>query len=427
MRPLIRFFHDAYRDLPAATWLLAAAGFINRAGAMVVPFLQIYLGERFHFSYEQAGWFGSLFGVGALLGSLLGGVLTDRLGPVRLQIVSLTATCIWLWLLALVTTPWLLGGGLFVFGLFHDAFRPGNITAAVESCPPHLRAKALTLNRLALNAGWAIGPAIGGLLSQIDFSLLFLADGLTCGMAALFLFHWRHRLPQTGHRAAVQGRSAWGDGRFLLLAAASTLLMLAFLQSVFTMSRHLHDALGISKAGVGLLLMINPGLIVLCEMPLVHALRHRPQLPVVAVGALLIGGGMALLALPDAGLPIVLASILVVLAGEMLWSPQLGAYMSALAPEGARGRYMGVYAGTISLSMILAPGLGGKVYDDCSPAWLWLGCGGVGTAAALVFLLLHRAQRQPLTAAATVPPTTPAADPRAAPVTGTASAATPPP
>ena len=392
MRAVLTLFRDAYTGLPAATWLLALAAFINRAGAMVLPFLQIYMGQRWGWSVQEAGAVISICGVGAVLGSLFGGTLCDRIGPVNVQILSLGVALVWFQLLGFVGDPYLFGAGMFVLGFVNDMFRPGNFAAAVESCAPHLRAKALALNRLALNAGWAIGPALGGLLSGIDWQWLFVVDGLTCGAAACYLFAFRHRLPRVAARiaGATAGPSPWSDGHYLWLCTLSTIALIVFMQYVFTESRYLHDELHVDKQQIGLLLSVNPIIIVTCEMAIVQGLRNRRPLPLVALGMLLVGGGLALLPLATHGLWMVIVSLLIVTIGEMLWSPFLGAYLQDIAPANSRGRYMGVYTATISASMIAAPYLGGLVYDDVSPDALWYACGIGGALTALAFLAAQR-------------------------------------
>lgn len=392
MRAVLTLFRDAYSGLPAATWLLALAAFINRAGAMVLPFLQIYMGQRWGWSVQEAGAIISIYGVGAVLGSLFGGTLCDRIGPVHVQILSLTIAMVWFQGLGFVGEPYLFGAGMFVLGFVNDMFRPGNFAAAAESCAPHLRAKALALNRLALNAGWAIGPAVGGLLADLNWQWLFVVDGLTCGAAALYLFCLRDRLPKAVARiaGAPAGPSPWRDRRYLWLCLLSTIALLVFMQYIFTESRYLHDELHVDKQHIGLLLSVNPIIIVTCEMAIVQALRARPALPLVALGMLLVGGGLALLPFATHGLWVVIVSLLIVTTGEMLWSPFLGAYLQDIAPVESRGRYMGVYTATISASMIAAPYLGGWIYDDVSPDALWYACGVGGAITALAFLAAQR-------------------------------------
>ncbi|MBL9079400.1 MAG: MFS transporter [Planctomycetes bacterium] len=386
-------YRESFRGLPATTWLLCLAAFVNRAGAMVVPFLSLYLGERFGYSPGEAGRLLSLYGIGAVCGSLLGGRLADRLGPVRVQIATLSATAGWMLLLTQVAQPWLLAPAVFVLGLLNDAFRPGNITAVGSSCEPALRRRALALNRLALNAGWAIGPTVGGYLADVDFRWLFVADGATCGLAALlvwwFLRGWR---PDVGTPAEAAARGVRHDHLFVAAMVCCTAYLLAFLQYFSTESRWLAAEFGYDKKTIGWLLAINPVMVVLFELPTVQALRGHRALPTVALGSLVTGLGFLLL-VPPLGAAGVVLSMVVLTAGEILQMPQLGAWVHDRAPPHARGAYNGVYTGTFSLAFVLAPWLGGELYDAAGAAALWWTCGGLGALSAAGFLLLARREQ----------------------------------
>jgi predicted MFS family arabinose efflux permease len=381
------------------TWILCAAAFVNRAGAMVLPFLSLYLGERFGYSVERAGYVVGLFGVGSIAGSVLGGRLADRLGPVRLQAGTLLCTAVWLWLLALIDRPLPFAAGILVLGAFNDAFRPGNVAAVAASCAPFRVVKALALNRLALNAGWSIGPAVGGLLAEGDYRLLFVVDGLSSALAAVLLLLY---VPATlgaqaraaRDAAAAVGGSPWADRRFLALLALAMLCFVVFLQHFQTLSRHVHAALGLGESAIGALLVINPLVIVLLEMPLVHALRTRAHLPLIAAGALVVGLAYPWLILEAWGTAAVVASILTLTLGEMLFTPFLGAYVSARAPAAARGAYLGAYFAALSVGFVVAPAAGGGAYQRFGAAFLWIACLLGGALAAAGFLWLHRTDPQ---------------------------------
>ena len=62
---------------------------INRSGTMVIPFLSVYLTQVMGYSLGQAGWVMSCFGAGSVLGSYIGGQLTDRIGFYKVQFWSL--------------------------------------------------------------------------------------------------------------------------------------------------------------------------------------------------------------------------------------------------------------------------------------------------------------------------------------------------
>lgn len=386
---ILSLYRAAFGGLPTLTWLLCTAAFLNRCGSMVVPFLGPYLKQQFAFTPTQAGFVIGLYGVGAFCGSWLGGRLTDRIGPVRLQIAALAGAASWMLLMTQCTSAATLVPAVFVLGVLNDAFRPGSNTAAAISCPPELRRKALSLNRFALNLGWAFGPTIGGYLVAVDFRWMFVADGLTCGIAALWLWKglrgWNPMPPvrPATTDAAAATDSPRRDPHFLWLMAANLCVLLAFMQYFTTGSRVFVD-LGHSEAEVGWLLAINPILITLFEMPVVHGLRRHRALPVVALGASIVGLGYACMLLPFGVAAIVLAMV-VVAAGELLQMPMLGAYVNDHAPDHARGAYNGAYGMTFTLGLVLAPVLGGAIYDAAGAIVLWCTCAGLGLVAGAMF------------------------------------------
>jgi len=396
LRAVTALYRDAFGGLPALTWLLCTAGFINRAGSMVVPFLGLYLKERFGYSPTAAGIVVGVYGIGAMLGSLLGGWLTDRIGPVRTQVTTLGSSAVWMLLMTQITDATVLAGAVFVLGVLNDAFRPASNTAAAVSVGPGLRRKALSLNRLAMNLGWAFGPTIGGYLVTVDFRLMFVADGATCGLAAVWLaiaLRGWNPMPPTREHGDLRPARPLRDRHFLWLMLANLIVLMAFMQYFTTGSRVFEDH-GYSKSQIGWFLAINPVMITLFEMPVVHRLRARSALPIVGLGALIVGGGYLCLLLPLGGLAIVLAMVVVAI-GELLQMPMLGAHVNDHAPDHARGAYNGAYGMTFCLALVLAPVLGGALYDGAGAGALWWTCGGCGLLAALGFLLCHRYRPRP--------------------------------
>ena len=90
-----------FKGFSREIWILTLVTFINRAGTMVLPFLSKYLNEDLGFSLDQVGWIMVSFGCGSMLGSWLGGKLSDKIGFYKVMIFSL------------------LTSGLMFFGLQH--------------------------------------------------------------------------------------------------------------------------------------------------------------------------------------------------------------------------------------------------------------------------------------------------------------------
>ena len=86
---LLRRYFSNFKGFSREIWILTLITFINRAGTMVLPFLSKYLKEDLHFSYSQVGWIMVCFGTGSMVGSWLGGKLSDKIGFYRIMIFSL--------------------------------------------------------------------------------------------------------------------------------------------------------------------------------------------------------------------------------------------------------------------------------------------------------------------------------------------------
>ena len=184
---IIQLYKNAYSSVPKPMWWLALVILVNRAGTMVIPFLTVYLTSK-GYSLVQAGMVMAIFGCGGIVGGYLGGVLSDRLGFFSVQVVSLLFNGVLFFLLGRMQTLPQIMSCVFVLSVVGESFRPANAAAVAAYSTEVNRTRSYSLNRLAINLGWAVGPAVGGLLASISYSLLFVVDGTTCVLAALLLY-----------------------------------------------------------------------------------------------------------------------------------------------------------------------------------------------------------------------------------------------
>src|SRR5215208_6286045 len=183
----VKLYRNAYSGLSRPMWWLALVIFINRSGTMVIPFLTVYLTSK-GYTLAQAGYVMAAFGTGAVLGAYTGGKLTDQFGHFYVQVFSLLLNGILFIVLGKMQTFWQITGCIFVLSSLGEAFRPANSAAIAAYSNESNRTRCYSLNRLAINLGWAIGPAIGGILASISYSWLFWVDGITCILASLLLY-----------------------------------------------------------------------------------------------------------------------------------------------------------------------------------------------------------------------------------------------
>lgn len=183
-----------YRGLSKEVWLLALTTLINRAGAMVVPFLSLYLTKYLNFTMGQVGWIMTFYGLGSLVGVFAGGKLADRIGYYKVMYFSLFLTGIAFFVLQFITSFYFLCIGIFTLTAIADAFRPAIWVAMADYSKEENRTRSVTLIRLAINLGFSLGPAIGGLIiTNLSYQSLFWVDGLTCIFAAGLILRYLYQ------------------------------------------------------------------------------------------------------------------------------------------------------------------------------------------------------------------------------------------
>jgi len=94
LQKILRHYIDSFSGLSKEVWWLALITLINRAGAMVIPFLSLYLTDNLSFSLEQVGWIMTSFGLGSFCGAWLGGKLSDHFGYYKVILGSCSFKCI---------------------------------------------------------------------------------------------------------------------------------------------------------------------------------------------------------------------------------------------------------------------------------------------------------------------------------------------
>ena len=385
-------YRAAYRGLPRTAWRLAAVVLVNRSGSMVLFFMTLYLTSQKGYTVAEAGRMISVYGLGALLGAWLGGWMTDYIGAKQMQLASLTLSGITFIILAYMSGPLAIAITLFILATINEAFRPASVTAFSQVSHPKLRTRVFGLNRLAVNLGVAIGPAIGGFLATVDYHLLFWVDGLTCLSAALFLAITipakEINSPVIDYGSAPMVINPWRDKVYLLLLVILLYLFIVFVQIFNTWPLFLREYHGYPENKIGLLLALNAIMIVLFEMPLIHRIENKNPLVIMAIGSfvLLLGFGLTPLNPTYAFLMITVALWTV---GEMLVFPIATSFIANRANDRNRGKYMGMYTFTFALAFVIGPTIGAQVYDTLGPVVLWIGAGSIGILVLYLFRMIN--------------------------------------
>lgn len=349
-----------FRGLSREIWLLSLVTFINRAGAMVIPFLSLYLINVEGFTLPQVGWIMSCFGLGSLVGTFIGGKLTDSIGFYKVILASLFLGGVGFILLQFIDSFYGFCIGIFVLTMMADAGRPAIFVAADTYSRPGNTTRSITLIRLAINLGFSIGPLVGGLIiAHINYTSLFWIDGLTCMLASLGVFILlkpkKQKETTTEKIVAVkEGVPPYVNKLFILFFIIMVANSLAFVQYFSVMPVYYEKAHFLSEDIIGWLLFINGATIVIFEMPLIAWLDRKKISKTMATfwGIFFLGLSFLVLNFTSWSGVLVIGMLLMTL-GEMIGFPFSNALALEMAPKGRKGSYMAFYSMSFSFAHLI--------------------------------------------------------------------------
>lgn len=379
----IQLYRKAYSGLTPSAWMLSIVMLINRSGAMVLAFLTLYC-KHLGFTTAQGGWVVGIYGLGAIAGAYFGGKLSDKWGFYNLQFTALFLGGILFMVLGQMSSYLSICICTFVLSMVNESFRPANAAAIAHYSTPQNRTQSFSLVRLAINLGWGVGIALGGLLASINYHLLFWVDGCTSMGAAIMLLLLLPRVSiaeqkKPGQNAAVIGsndlpdRSATKDKAFLGFLFFLFLFALCFFQLFTTVPLYMKESLHLSEAQIGTVMSVNGVMIALVEMLLVYQLEGRkPYLYLICLGTLLMALAFMALNLPlSSGWWIAICAVFILTLAEMTAMPFMNSYYIGLSPHSRRGQYAGLYTMAWSAAQVIGSSAGALTAQHWGFANLW--------------------------------------------------------
>ena len=396
LKNAFRQYINNFKGFSREIWILAIITFINRAGTMVLPFLSKYLKEDLQFTYGEVGWIMVAFGFGSMLGSWLGGKLSDKIGFYKIMVFSLFTSGVFFFALQYITSFWGLCLGMFSIMTLADMFRPAMFVSLATYAKPENRTRALTLVRLAVNLGFAAGPALGGLIIMgMGYKGVFWVDGSSCIIAILvfaLLVKEKKRLIDTDSNAPIViVTSVFKDKIFWIFLFVSFVTAMIFFQLFTTLPLYHSEQFGLTEFQTGLLMTLNGLLIFALEMPFVGYFERKKvqKLKIILWGVLLMSFSFYLL-LINTWAGILVISMIFISIGEIFAFPFSNTFALSRAPKGHEGRYMALYTMSFSLAHIISSKSGLEIIARSGYQMNWFVMGSFGIAAAACCIWIQK-------------------------------------
>ena len=382
---------------PRSFRILVAATFIDRVGgALIFPFLSLYVAQKFDVGMTQVGLLFGTWSLSSLIGSTIGGALADRFGRKFVMIFGLlfsAGTALFMGFVQSLEAFYMLA---IVAGVFSDIGHPAHQAMVADLLQGEQRTEGFSLLRVVANLAVTIGPAIGGVLAGVSYLLLFIIDAIASAITAYIVFK---TIPET-KPTSVPGQppesmlktmSGYGkvlkDRLFVAFVLASIIMIIVYTQMYSTLSVYLFRVHDIPARGFGYLMSMNAAMVVLFQYSIARWIKNSPPMLMMILASLLYGIGFSMFGYVGA-FGLFMLAMAIITIGEMVHIPVAQSLVAYFAPEDMRGRYMAAFGFTWAIPNIIAPTLAGLVMDNYTPELVWYIAGLLAMISALAFFYL---------------------------------------
>ena len=363
-------------DIPHAVIILIIGSFIQSVGnSLMWPLNSLFMHTVLGRTLTEAGTLLALQSAASLLGQFMSGFLADRFGAKKIMSIGLVGAVLTVGAIGIFPVWRVYVPAFILFGLA-QAFIFVPLYTLLHAIWPEGGRRGFNLLYVSNNAGVAVGTALGGMIAQISFRLIFSLNAVAF-LIYLLLVTLRisertvpiHVIPpkqQTKHLTKDNGFKvllALGGGIFFAWGA--------YIQLV-TILPVVMNQIGFSLFSYSVLWTLN-GVFIVALQPLINWVIHtwaqsfKRQFYLASI-LLTIGYVILLGRFPY--ISYIIAMFILTL-GEMLILPAVPAAAAQLAPQGKKGAYQGIIGGASSGGRMVGPLLGGIMYDFGGGSSVW--------------------------------------------------------
>ena len=380
MNNMFASIQKTYNEFPCLFWVVVLTRFIDALGDTILyPFFALYVTQKFGVGMTEAGLLLGTKSFFNMIGSTIGGALTDRFGRRRIILFGLIFSALTSLSLGLANNVRIMFPLVVIVGLFASVANPAHEAMLADILPEAKRQEGYGILRVAFNYAWIFGTAVGGLIAARSFFALFVIDAVISCIVAAILFRL---LPETKPKEVlarkeetlwetVKGyRVALRDLAFMSFVVSGMLALVVYIQQYAALAVFLRNVHGIGSRGYGLILSITGLQVVLLQFWISRRIRYRPPFLMMMLGAAIFAVGISMYGIVSGFLMFVVAAIIVCF-GEMVYFPTSQAVAAGFAPKEMRGRYMAVAGFIVSIPNAVGPSAAGYILDHFDPHLLW--------------------------------------------------------
>lgn len=394
---------ETFRDAPAAAKVIMVGVIVNRLSGFLAIFLVLYLTSRGD-STAQAVFALGAYGAGGVVGTLVGGELSDRFGPRNATAISMAVSGVLIAFLLVANSYPLLVVTAVLVGVGAQIFRPASSTLLSDLTPPDNQVMIFAIWRFGLNIGVAAAPLLGFALYYVDnkqYTLVFLtqaAVAVAYAVVAWLMLPSRAKAQETARAVAKAAEpdaasdvtksggylAVFRNRRYALFLVVVLVHTVVYQQYISTLPLTV-NAVHLDIFWYTLAVSLNGLLVIAFELPMTKVMQKLPARLPIAVGLALVGIGVGVYGLPIVPLVIVGGTLLWTL-GEIVSAPSLFAYPALVGAGRLKSRYIGSFQFSFGLGNTLAPLIGGWLFLLIGKSLVWPLLGAVEVLVAISIL-----------------------------------------
>lgn len=396
---MLKNLKKTYAEFPTLFWIIVGTLFIDSIGStLLFPFFALYFTQKFAVGMTEAGTLLGMSSLFGLIGSVIGGAITDRFGRRRLILFGLTSSALSSLSLGLVSNVSTLYFLIIIVGLLSRVAVPAYDAVLADILPEAKRQEGFGIMRVAFNYAWIFGTALGGLIAARSFLALFILDAVLSMIAAIILYRFlvetkpvspaEVKTNESFLNTMAGYRVTLRDLAFMSFLITGMIVLIVYQQEYTSLPVYLRDVHHIDTKSYGVMLSLSGLQVVLFQFWISRTIRVYPPFLMMTLGALFLMIGFGIIGFVS-GIALFMLSILIITFGEMIFYPTGQVLAVSFAPVNMRGRYMAIYSLAWAIPATIGPAAAGLILDNYDPNLLWYLGGILCVIAAIGFYALH--------------------------------------
>jgi len=324
--------------------LFASALIENVAFGLVIPFLTLYMKNDLQIGEVLIGIVLMGYTVSGIPAMIVGGMLADKIGRRIVLLMSLGLMSITMMAYFFVTDFYTILAVALADSFVGTMYMPAANAMIADVIPSPDRPKAYSTLRIGWNVGIVLGPVIGAVLvAGLGIKVLFLfgASILVIAFVMNLIFIPETKPKDTGEEITFRKVVAVASDRpFFALCALTMVFWFFFSQWISVLPIYATSDLGLEEYAFGLLFAVSGLLVVAVQIPVTARAERFRRASVLLVGQVVASVGFGLIFFASEFWTL-MACILVITMGEIIYMSIIGAIIADFSPESRRGIYMG--------------------------------------------------------------------------------------